>query len=132
MSNEAKHTPEPWQVGNYSPAFVYDSKPDGPVEIAKCHEHTGKANARRIVACVNACEGCGTAWLEGVKFAGWLDEKAPDQVLIAALFESGRLAAENKELIEILEAVQRLDYFQEHSGLANKVRAILAKVKAQS
>ena len=46
------------------------------------------------------------------------------------LVEHDRLTSLNRELVETLLAVQRLDYFQEHSALANQVRAILAKVKS--
>lgn len=56
-----KHTPEPWKlyrndqsVGDAVGNAVCDAWPRGDDQLASAE---GKANARRIVACVNACEG---------------------------------------------------------------------------
>ena len=60
-------TPAPWQVGNYNPTVVYDANPDGPISVATCSglsPSEARANARRIVACVNACAGLSTKALE--------------------------------------------------------------------
>jgi len=61
MSN---HTPEPWSKNAISPT-VYDG--DG-IAILRCEGRTliaeNEANARRIVACVNACRGLSTKDLE--------------------------------------------------------------------
>ena len=68
MSN---HTPEPWRAGLHS-TVVSDTPVPGmsgsdAVEYYGGHligESITEANARRIVACVNACRGLGTDELE--------------------------------------------------------------------
>lgn len=68
MSNETKHTPEPWINGAYQmEAGAFDSFPV-PIRIHNVTLSGGveaKANARRIVACVNWCKGIDTEFLEG-------------------------------------------------------------------
>lgn len=63
-----KHTQEPWKlyrndqsVGDANGFAVCDVWPRGDDGMAS---EEGKANARRIVACVNACEGIPTEDLE--------------------------------------------------------------------
>lgn len=67
--SEQKHTPGPWHVGRKVGNMIYAR--DGLDVIAECDSSiddvprsVGEANARRIVACVNACEGISTADLE--------------------------------------------------------------------
>ena len=68
MSN---HTPEPWRVGR--PGAVVSDTPVPGMGGSDAVEYYGghligesiiEANARRIVACVNACRGIGTDELE--------------------------------------------------------------------
>jgi hypothetical protein len=64
----SQHTREPWQK-NHDDIFVGGDIHD---VVASCHfddNHDGRANARRIVACVNACAEFPTETLEQ-KFAG--------------------------------------------------------------
>lgn len=82
--SEAKPTPGPWNVWNFS-----DSQIDvaiGPeasgvavAQIVTTNAHgiatdqtmaTGQANARHIVACVNACDGLDTELLENITTMG--------------------------------------------------------------
>lgn len=62
---EAKYTPGPWRAeGNIVRSGVMfvsdcDAESETPSRIETC-----KANARRIVACVNACDGIPTEALE--------------------------------------------------------------------
>jgi hypothetical protein len=72
------HTPTPWEVGVIDPTLVYDADwrllaempgytpSDIPTDIRI-------ANARRIVTCVNACEGLSTKALETTSLAGILE-----------------------------------------------------------
>ena len=64
MSNE-KHTQEPWRAND---AQADIDGPNGePVAVCYCNDESGddaKENARRIVACVNACAGIPTDMLE--------------------------------------------------------------------
>ena len=69
MPTLPKHTPEPWQQHDdhpmYGPGYadaVWTSKGPGYGKVCRCAPYTtatpeSAANARRIVACVNACEG---------------------------------------------------------------------------
>ena len=73
MSDEAKHTPEPWfwdqgDIGEEYSALYCDIYVDLGDFIVASVNHTdvpiGRANAARIVACVNACAGIPTEQLE--------------------------------------------------------------------
>lgn len=93
-AQKAQHTPGPWKEsfgGVMTVAKPYQ-------QIAKCGD---PLNARRIVACVNACEGISTDALDlnpyGVKDA--VVEMAN------ALAERDDLRAENQRLREALEAI---------------------------
>ena len=66
--SENKHTPEPWRTDAECgfPQDIHDSKGN---LFLRCgsdfdNEIYGEENARRIVACVNACAGCATKVLE--------------------------------------------------------------------
>jgi hypothetical protein len=65
-----KHTPEPWGLSIYPDSLVIvagrgfsvcDCVPGNPIDISA---DEAIANARRIVACVNACSGITTEELE--------------------------------------------------------------------
>lgn len=75
------HTPGPWCLVGGAPDVTVCKPGDGYVtHVAKlhdawiCDEHGGSAfaNARRIVACVNACHGIAdpAAWIESAKVNG--------------------------------------------------------------
>ena len=70
-----EHTPEPWHSNGRFIAGESDNMPGTSSHIATCGrvdgpmkeklaEAMGEANARRIVACVNACAGFTTEELE--------------------------------------------------------------------
>lgn len=77
MSDE-KHTAEPWQVGvgedNGLPCVDAYDETGHLIELCECwgevvdkfETEQSRANARRIVACVNACAGIPTEELEAV------------------------------------------------------------------
>ncbi|HYD33091.1 MAG TPA: hypothetical protein VEA39_00855 [Methylophilaceae bacterium] len=70
--SEQKHTQEPWIVTGSERVKYVEARVGGGMlqEIASCMivEHGNhEANARRIVACVNACAGIGTLELERVR-----------------------------------------------------------------
>ncbi|MGL6255225.1 hypothetical protein ACSZMM_10460 [Aeromonas caviae] len=67
----SKHTPEPWVIWNGGDGIMmYGAREPkrGGVALMCCNElvsgRTAIANARRIVACVNACRGLPTDELE--------------------------------------------------------------------
>ncbi len=63
--SQQQHTQEPWRAND---AQADIDGPNGePVAVCYCNDESGddaKENARRIVACVNACAGISTANLE--------------------------------------------------------------------
>lgn len=70
--SEQKHTPGPWAVETgafddahhcYTPVVTAEARDIATLETA---HGDALANARRIVACVNACEGISTETLEAV------------------------------------------------------------------
>ncbi|HXU93381.1 MAG TPA: hypothetical protein VFP33_06965 [Gallionella sp.] len=76
----SEHTKEPWRIGKLThprdyeavqevvgPTEVVVDTDQGPYVLASCNNNfpkDAKANARRIVACVNACAGLSTEFLE--------------------------------------------------------------------
>ena len=68
----SKHTPGPWSVTDETDIVGIENDPAngcvGPVDVAHVYLRTvpgrTNANARRIVACVNACDGIETYALE--------------------------------------------------------------------
>ncbi len=61
--SEQKHTKEPWRQGDPDSDAVYGA--DGELLTVTIYNHPkAKANIRRIVASVNACEGIETEALE--------------------------------------------------------------------
>ncbi len=77
--SDVQHTPEPWKIGDGKPPFaswagqILGQHSDGEFILATCNQNypeDAKANARRIVACVNACRGIPTEDLEAVEEPG--------------------------------------------------------------
>jgi hypothetical protein len=56
-----QHTPEPWHVG---PAWLTGNSPICTIDHKEIADAIRDADARRIVACVNACAGIDTVGLE--------------------------------------------------------------------
>ena len=54
---KTKHTPEPWAIGLSKESFVNDHKVIGYAIGRFNTDEEKKANAARIVECVNACAG---------------------------------------------------------------------------
>lgn len=62
-----EHTKEPWSIGKPPPngeQTIGDSKGRMVAVATTGYGVSSEANARRIVACVNACVGVGTEYLE--------------------------------------------------------------------
>lgn len=73
----AKHTPGPWIIDEDASSFdIFSDAEVGTPFIASIRrsalssglDELARANARRIVACVNACEGVPTEVLEAEKY----------------------------------------------------------------
>lgn len=120
MTNEAKHTPEPWIIvpqsdGSAMIALEFETdkqmNPKGLRLIAHVLARGNtleqdEANARRIMACVNAAEGISTEALEASKdFAA------------AGIATVKSVEAQRDELAEALrEAIRRLEESLETPG----------------
>ena len=98
-----KYTPEPWRIDEYR-NFV---TPDGPLYLGGvttpltlgANMRKGWGNARRIVACVNACEGISTEQLDS-----WLSMSRPIRKSLEELkAEADREAKQCDELLEALK-----------------------------
>ena len=97
MSN---HTPEPWTLKNVASDPFYDIC--GPYVPGEGSPSTlalafSKADARRIVACVNACEGMETEFLESVHSLLTMTDKARNDMVPRSLYNA--LLAALEELV---------------------------------
>ena len=69
-----QHTPEPWRVVRQNPSpttgewMISGAKPGYLAEVRDCGSGAVKANARRIVACVNALSAFTTDEIENGSF----------------------------------------------------------------
>ena len=86
--NENKYTPEPWRTDAECgfPQDIHDSKGN---LFLRCgsdfdNEIYGEANARRIVACVNACAGFSTETLELIASVGGMQHKMTATAAVAS------------------------------------------------
>lgn len=62
--SEQKHTPGPWYPDANGTVRARSVVPRPGVEDERVASRLTDADARRIVACVNACEGISTAYLD--------------------------------------------------------------------
>lgn len=90
----AKHTPGPWFISRPYQTLYIESRIAGGMiqEVASIGPNANgwsesEANARRIVACVNACDGIPTEVLEAGRVADqlWVHLKSQSDELLAAL-----------------------------------------------
>lgn len=106
---EQKHTPEPWRAD--IPSWRFIRAKDGNL-IAMCESNKGEANGRRIVACINACAGLATEYLEAVglpEFAGkQLCADMVQQELDAVTAQRDRLRAALERAADALEREEKL------------------------
>lgn len=136
-----KHTKEPWSIedGEQGTNSFYVLGPDRTAAVAKVMNYKllgiGRDNARRIVACVNACAGIPTDDLEA----------SPDHGLFHLAEFSNHLVLQRDELLAVLgEALEALDSARgninpergyadeleaEISAAIDKASSIMAKAK---
>jgi hypothetical protein len=122
MTTETKHTKEPCECpgtdgGEY--VICYKDKIRSGKRRTIAHVY-GEANARRIVACVNACAGFSTADLESAT-----TDKRHRHEIIADLVAANKQRDELARLCE--KALTRSAIV--HPGFADEIRAALAKVQ---
>lgn len=94
-----QHTPEPWHLYELS-HVIYNRDANGKAHgIARVYGGDKLANARRIVACVNACAGEPTGALELSSYCEQVDLK------VKFFDECQRLKAANDELLAALKGL---------------------------
>ena len=102
-----KHTPEPWAAYLDASGDVFISSAETSFHIAEVgseDDETVIPDARRIVACVNACAGVDTALLE----AGELDK--PTMLVIQ---ENKDLKHRCDELLAALDEISKLPSYRQ-------------------
>lgn len=114
-----EHTEEPWEVGvagNGASGYIYCDDALGSAVATTCMEYTTIsyeqkiANARRIVACVNACRGIPIEVLEDPEYSIKSELDSIDELYRL------RKKAENN----------LADYRAEIETLNNRIRSLLA------
>ena len=129
-----KHTPEPWYVvdqpwGNGT--WINSGSPDPHHEgfVADCEDMNGdvdkdtaRINARRIIACVNACEGIPTYQLTG---------EDGNPVILGDMIDL--LRNQRDTLLPICEELREsAEYWSEYDvplGIVERLTAAIASVK---
>lgn len=129
---ETKHTREPWKVSSVGVGFEVEDKHENVIAQSqqivcdRLHEER-KANARRIVACVNACVGISTEQLET-----WSCMSRPIlKSLMELKAEADREAKQRDALLWALQSlvgdVTAFDCMKEAQPSIAKARAAIAK-----
>ena len=118
------HTPEPWRA-NAAQADI--EGPDGEeVAVCYCNDDDGSdaiANARRIVACVNACAGIPTEELES---AGTIAVEVKDEMQDELL----HVIRQRDELLDVINHI--VNEVKLTSSQYELCRQALASVKGES
>ena len=122
--SDQKHTPEPWKCfGNNVSAFAGD---DSITICLTVQNHNPnyycdqEANSRRIVACVNACEGLSQDALDG----GWTAKGISDY--------AKELEAQRDELLLALKAAETVVRNCGFPKGASAIYELIAKIESES
>jgi len=115
-----QHTPGPWvyyddsgEFGKFTVSTPRNEVYDGGREIAVCHEMTSggivgaDADGRRIVACVNACEGINTEALENGAVKDLLEAARLGSYKLREILHVG--VFEEHEVDNIQRTIMRID-----------------------
>ena len=124
--SENKHTPEPWRTAERSgfPFHVDDARGESVAMMLADDDHDeqrGLDNARRIVACVNACAGISTENLEDnkpiIELARAYNEALRQRDdLLAALEAMRSVCFDRRKAVEEFERLGEL-YYREFGRL---------------
>ncbi len=126
------HTPEPWRIGTPPPNGEQTIGNEKGLMVAVAttgHGVSAEANARRIVACVNACAGISTEALEseGSAVMGW---NRTASKLIRATKQREELLAALERSLESFEYIAKYGNSCGHSQLRiPDLKAAIASVK---
>lgn len=94
------HSPEPWKFSIDADGRVNIFVDDGRV-VTLCHAHLRPEDARRIVACVNACDGIDTDLIEPRMLGDQIAAK------MAVIEKCDRLNTENAALNDYCATVEQ-------------------------
>ena len=97
----SEHNKEPWQIMKGRNCFDVSDAEETPIAVMVGDEDT---NARRIVACVNACAGVSNLFLEAVADTGGIAELE---------------AEKHKWMVSQKELLEALKYLKHHRLLIN-------------
>lgn len=120
------HTKEPWVFGTHGQIIGSDGK--GDTVCLMIGDEIVEANARRIVACVNACAGISTAALE--HRAHLL--KAEDDTFAELEKQRDELLVALAGMLEVYGGSRDKDGLPKHAtelDLIDQARAVVASVK---
>lgn len=118
---EKKHTPEPWRIESATKKDNWRIIGDNNQVVSTFSGSMDMANARRIVACVNACAGIGTDHLELALAGG-----------VTVLQELDRVKQQRDQLRAALEAIadpHQVLWHGDPSDLREYARAALAETE---
>ena len=122
------HTKEPWSIGKPPPngeQTIGDSKGLMVAVATTGYGVSSEANARRIVACVNACVGVGTEYLED------------NGLIIELVREHNTVLKQRDELLAALEPFGAIDLCaprlpSEFAMLVLRARTAIANAKGSA
>ena len=100
-----KHTPEPWEVTDKR--FIRQSSGRRHVVARVVGSEEMEANARRIVACINACAGIPTEGLEKTRLGS------------DVLLEMHKISQQRDDLLATLKAVTSIAHCGGLSGMSD-------------
>lgn len=114
-----EHTATPWAINDVNTSLVYSEKT--ALNLARAFGENKEANARRIVAAVNACEGIETEILE----AGTMGEIGT--AIRTMDTENERLRQQNAELVQALKKLSLMA--QTSGGTAGSDKALIDAIE---
>lgn len=122
----SEHTKEPWTYGHVGDDFWIGDNSDGLNNLARVYWDMGeipegRANARRIVACVNACSGIKTEDLEALSGTA---------ILEIANTQSATLKRQRDMLLDALKEIAARNEIQSWFNL-DQARAAIAAVEEE-
>ena len=137
-------TPWQWQMEGETVAFLVESDGTTIAKLSATENSTAHsqlaANANRIVACVNACDGISTETLKQGSTLAKITKAASDELAAARNIQGNiadriaRLEQQRDELLTALEglcelAALRPGHLQDYKQAVTDARAAIASVK---
>ena len=122
-----KHTPGPWKIWSHPKGFRVGESENKPVAeiFPTLFVEKEEANARRIAACWNACQGISTEELVDIANMGGMLGLREDIAL-------ARIAGQRNELLEALKGLMALsDHRVDLRDAAKDARAAIAKATGE-